>query len=217
MWGYWRVYNTLQQGEHHNDVMPDLRELPDRAGRLKNGLGSDELIGKTVDWFGKQFRIVEKGKTDWKADPAVVTIKDWVTMQLPPQGKPGHKDDEKGQTLSYDASVLDWAWQGNRAMTERENAIPNPRYQSATPGQRLPIVFEPATGKIAWPHLKPHFGRRVPFSQNHNPSPWLDMIHLDKDGLPSSYPAKPGRTAAGVCALKTPDRKHTTCTSSRRR
>ena len=32
MWGYWRVYNTLQQGEHHNDVMPDLRELPDRTG-----------------------------------------------------------------------------------------------------------------------------------------------------------------------------------------
>ena len=35
MWGYWRVYNTMQQGDLHNDVMPDLRELPDRKGRIK--------------------------------------------------------------------------------------------------------------------------------------------------------------------------------------
>ncbi len=192
MWGYWRVYNTLQQGDLHNDTMPDLRELPDRMGRIKPGVTSDRLVGRTVDWFGKQFAITDKGKTDWKASPAVVTVKDWVDMQLPPQGKPGHKDDELGQTLSYDASVLDWVWNGNRAMTERENTIANPRYQSPAPGQRLPILFEPATGKIAWPHLKPHFGRRVPFSQNHNPSPWLDMIHLAEDGLPSSYPAQPG-------------------------
>lgn len=192
MWGYWRVYNTLQDGAVHNDTMPDLRELPDRKGRIKPGITSDQLIDKTLDWFGKQFKIIEKGKTDWKAEPAIVTLKDWVEMQLPPQGKPGHKDDEKEQTLSYDATVLDWAWNGNRAMTERENTIPNPRYQSPAPGERLPILFEPATGKIAWPHLRPHFGRRVPFSQNHNPSPWLEMIHLEEDGQPSSYPAKPG-------------------------
>jgi manganese oxidase len=192
MWGYWRVYNTLQVGEVHNDTMPDLRELPDRKGRIKPGMTSDQLIGKTLDWFGKQFTIIETGKTDWKADPALVTVKDWVEMQLPPQGKPGHKEDEMDQTRAYDASVLDWAWNGNRAMTERENTVPNPRYQSPAPGKRLPILFEPATGKIAWPHLRPHFGRRVPFSQNHNPSPWLDMIHLEEDGLPSSYPAKPG-------------------------
>ncbi|MDR4485063.1 MAG: hypothetical protein R3B95_17965 [Nitrospirales bacterium] len=192
MWGYWRVYNTIQQGEVHNDTMPDLRELPDRKGRIKAGVTSDQLIDKKVDWFGKEFKIIEKGTTDWKANPAVVTVKDWVEMQLPPQGKPGHKDDEREQILSYDATVLDWIWNGNRAMTERENTIPNPRYQSPAPGERLPILFEPTTGKIAWPHLRPHFGKRVPFSQNHNPSPWLEMIHLDDDGQMSSYPAKPG-------------------------
>ena len=192
MWGYWRVYNVMQQGDLHTDTMPDLRELPDRQGRIKAGVTSDKLVGKTVDWFGKQFTIVEKGKTDWKATPAVVTLKDWVAMFLPPQGKPGHKDDENGQTLSYDASVLNWAWDGTRAMTEPESAVPNPRYQSPSPGKRLPILFEPQTGKVAWPHLKPHFGRRVPFSGTHNPSPWLEPIHLDEDGGQSSYPAKPG-------------------------
>src|SRR5680860_672970 len=192
MWGYWRVYNTIQDGALHNDTMPDLRELPDRKGRIKAGVTSDQLIDKKVDWFGKEFKIIEKGTTDWKANPSIVTVKDWVEMQLPPQGKPGHKDDEREQTLSYDATVLDWIWNGNRALTERENTIPNPRYQSPTPGERLPILFEPTTGKIAWPHLRPHFGKRVPFSQNHNPSPWLEMIHLEEDGQMSSYPAKPG-------------------------
>ena len=127
MWGYWRVYNTIQQGDLRNDVMPDLRELPDRKGRIKAPVTSDQLVGKTVDWFGKMFQIVDKGKTNWKSNPAVVNIKDWVEMQLPTQGKPGHKDDEKGQTVSYDATVLDWTWSGTRAMSEKESTIEKDR------------------------------------------------------------------------------------------
>jgi len=199
MWGYWRVYNTMQQGELHTDVMPDLRELPDRKGRMKFGATSDKLIGKTVDWFGKTFQIVEKGKTNWKSNPAVVTIKDWVEMQLPTQGKPGHKDDEKGQIISYDATVLDWAWKGTTAMTEKESTIANPKYKSKTPGERQPILFEPTTGKVSWPHLRPHFGKRVMFSPNHNPAPWLEMIHQNEDGSRSVDPAKPGEN--GVWSL----------------
>ena len=52
-----------------NDVMPDLRELPDRKGRIKTAVTSDKLVGKTVDWFGKQFKIVEKGKTQLEGQP----------------------------------------------------------------------------------------------------------------------------------------------------
>src|SRR6184192_583456 len=192
MWGYWRVYNTLQVGDYRNDVMPDMRELPDRKGRMKFGVSSDQLVGKTVDWFGKTFQIVEKGKTNWKSNPAVVTIQDWVEMQLPTQGKPGHKDDEKGQIVSYDATVLDWVWKGHRAMTEKESTIDNPKYKSTTPGERQAILFEPTTGKVAWPHLRPHFGKRVMFSPNHNGAPWLEMIHQDEDGSRSLDPAKPG-------------------------
>ncbi|MEK7869298.1 MAG: multicopper oxidase domain-containing protein, partial [Nitrospirota bacterium] len=161
MWGYWRVYNTIQQGDLRNDVMPDLRELPDRKGRIKTPIASDKLIGQTVDWFGKQFTITDKGKSNWKGNPAVINIKDWVAMQMPTMGKPGHKDDEKGQTQSYDATVLDWAWNGNVAMSERESEVDNPKYKSTHPGKRHPIMFEPLTGKVAWPHLTPHFGRRV--------------------------------------------------------
>ena len=55
MWGYWRVYNTLQVPGVQNDVMPPLRELPDRLGRISKPVTSDQLVGTTVNWFGDQF------------------------------------------------------------------------------------------------------------------------------------------------------------------
>jgi FtsP/CotA-like multicopper oxidase with cupredoxin domain len=208
MWGYWRVYNTLQVGDNRNDTMPDLRELPDRKGRIKSPVTSDKLVGTTVDWFGKQFQIVDKGKSDWKSAPAVITIKDWVAMQLPPQGKPGHKDDEKGQILSYDATVLDWVWDGTRAMSEKESTIDNPKYKSTHPSKRHAMTFEPTTGKVAWPHLTPHFGKRVMFSPNHVGAPWLEMIRRDADGEESLDQAAPGENGRWSMCPENAGRKH---------
>lgn len=197
MWGYWRVYNTLQVPGVQNDVMPPLRELPDRVDRIHKPVTSDKLVGMTVNWFGSKFKIVDKGKSNWKSDPAVVNIKDWVEMQLPTQGKPGHKDDYVQQLKSYDATVVDWVWDGNKAMSEKEaNAGENPKYhpewQGYAPGKRRAIWFEPTTGKVAWPWLTPHFGKRAPFAPDHNPAPWLEMIRLDENGNRSTEPAKPG-------------------------
>ncbi len=197
MWGYWRVYNTLQTPGIQNDVMPPLRELPDRMGRIVGPVTSDKLVGTTVDWFGKRFKIVENShKTNWQSDPAVVRIYDWVEMQLPTRGLPGHVDDEVGQIKSYDATVVDWIWDGDRAMSEKESTVENPKYhpewQRYEPGKRRAIWFEARTGKVAWPWLTPHFGKRAPFSPDRNPAPWLEMIHLDEDGQPSVEPARPG-------------------------
>ncbi|MEO8324597.1 MAG: multicopper oxidase domain-containing protein [Nitrospirota bacterium] len=197
MWGYWRVYNSMQEPGVQNDVMAPLRELPDRIGRIHKSVTSDQLVGKNVSWFGKQFKIVDKGKSDWKAEPAVVNIKDWVEMQLTNQGKPGHKDDELGQLKAYDASVLDWVWDGTKAMSEKEPKLGgNPKYRPELlgykAGERRAIAFEPKTGKVAWPWLTPHFGKRAPFSNDHNPAPWLEMIRLNPDGTRSVEPAKAG-------------------------
>jgi FtsP/CotA-like multicopper oxidase with cupredoxin domain len=197
MWGYWRVYNTMQIPGMQNDVMPPMRELPDRIGRIHKPVSSDQLVGKTVNWFGKKFKIVGQGKSNWKAEPAVVNIKDWVEMQLANQGKPGHSDDELGQMKAYDASVMDWVWQGNKALSEKEATLgENPKYKPELlgykPGERHAIMFEPTTGKVAWPWLTPHFGKRVPFSNDHNGAPWLEMIRLNPDGTRSVEPAKPG-------------------------
>ncbi|MDF0642442.1 MAG: hypothetical protein P0111_00305 [Nitrospira sp.] len=196
MWGYGRFYNTLQVGSAHTDTMPDLQELPDRKGRIKQGVSSDKLIGTTLDWFGKTFKIVDKSqKTNWKSDPVIVNIKDWVEMFVPAQGQPGHTNDEKGQILSYDSTVWDWKWDGNIARGERESTAQNPKYQWAAKwddGTRPAILFDPTTGKLAWPLFKPHFGKRVPFSANHSGAPWLEPIHQDANGERTSEPAKPG-------------------------
>ena len=214
MWGYWRVYNTLQVPGVQNDVMPALRELPDRLDRIHKPVTSDQLVGTTVNWFGTKFKIVESGKSDWKSDPRVVNIKDWVDMQLVTQGKPGHTDDEEGQLKSYDATVIDWVWDGNKAMSEKEATIgPNPKYhpewQGYTPGERRAIWFEPKSGKVAWPWLTPHFGKRVPFAPDHNPAPWLEMIHVDEDGNRTVDPAKPGENGRwSLCPDRAGSRKY---------
>ncbi|MFQ5449614.1 MAG: multicopper oxidase domain-containing protein [Nitrospinaceae bacterium] len=210
MWGYWRVYNTLQDGNYpfgSTDVMRPLQELPDRKGRIPHGVSSDKLVGKTMDWFGKKFNVVGKGKSDWSKEAPVVNIHDWVKYMLPPQGKPGHTDDEKGQILSYDGSVWDYDWKGNTALSEREATYKVVKYISPRPGKRHPIQFSPKTGKLAWPHMTPHFGKRVPFARHHGGAPWLEPFHMatHTENLPSesgngnsgpnvesSAPAKPG-------------------------
>ena len=82
-------------------------------------------------------------------------------------------------------------------MSEKEATIgENPKYrpewQGYKAGERRPIWFEPKTGKVAWPWVTPHFGKRVPFSKDHNGAPWLEPIKHAADGSPSVYPAEPG-------------------------
>ena len=67
MWGYWRVYNTMQEGDSHTDVMPDLRELPDRAGPHESRRDLGPTRRQDLGLVRQTFTIVEKGKTNWKA------------------------------------------------------------------------------------------------------------------------------------------------------
>ena len=212
MWGYWRVYNTLQTGNYplgSTDVMPPLQELPDRKGRIKPAVTSDKLVGKTMDWYDKKWNVTEN-KTDWSKPIPDIAIKDWVKMMLPPAGQPGHTADEKGQVEAYDATVWDWSWDGNKALGEPEvtGTFPWPKYKApeGMAGKRPPLLFDAKTGKLAWPHFKPHFGKRVPFARHHGPAPWLEPIHMEKNngalasdpgskGAPgdeTNQPAKPG-------------------------
>ncbi|MCH7622462.1 MAG: hypothetical protein IIB46_00065 [Nitrospinae bacterium] len=210
MWGYWRVYNVLQDGNYpfgSTDIMRPLKELPDREGRMPHGVSSDKLVGKTMDWFGKKFHIVDKGNSQWNQESPVVNIKSWVKYMLPPKGEPGHTSDEVGQILAYDGSVWDYGWKGNTVLSEPESTIKWPKYKSPHPGKRHPIQFSPLTGKLAWPHMTPHFGKRVPFARHHGGAPWLEPFHLathtenlhsesgngnSGPNVESSAPAKPG-------------------------
>ena len=152
MWTFWRVYNTLQDGEASTDAMPALLELPGRGGVVAPAVTSTDLVGTTVDWSGKSFRI--------GADDLSV----WVEGQLPPPGQP----------LGHDASVLDWTRQGALYLNEQETTAEWPGYRSPAPATRPPILFDPQTGKLAYPMLRPHLGKRPPFAPGHGPAPFLD-------------------------------------------
>ncbi len=152
MWMIWRVYNTKQDGVVSQDSLPPLQELPERRGRMAAAVTSEGLIGRTADWMGKTFQITTN------------SLAAWIERQLPPAGIP------KG----YDASVLDWRKDGNLYLNEPESDAIWPAFRSATPGSRLPIYFDPKTGKLAYPLLRPHFGKRPPFAPNHGPAPFLD-------------------------------------------
>ena len=179
MWGITRVYNTLQDGRASTDSLPPLTELPDRSSQVEPAVPTTELAGRTVDWSGRTFSITE-------ADlPA------WMARQLPPPGVP----------RGYDASVLDWTAEAGLYLGEPEADSPWPGYQPRAPGTRPPITVDPQTGKLAYPFLRPHLGKRPPFAPNHNPAPFLDPV-------PGTDPARPGDSGpASLCPTGTRPKK----------
>ena len=164
MWMIWRVYNTLQDGTASQDELPRFIELPDRSGRVKPAVTSEDLVDTTADWKGRTFEIT------------LDNLEQWVERQLPPAGIP----------KSYDASVLDWRKEGTLYFNEVEDEQVWPGFRSPRPLSRPPIQFDPNTGKLAYPLLRPHLGKRPPFAPNHGPAPFLSPIHQGTD------PPRPG-------------------------
>jgi len=154
MWMIWRVQNTLQTDLISLDGLSSLAELPDRNGSIKPAVTSEQLLGTTVDWKGLTFQIDE------------TNLGEWVERQLPPQGIP----------QKLDASVLNWAKDGYLYLNEPNTTKKWPGYDPPNPGVRPPLYFDPATGKLAYPFLRPHLGRRPPFAPNHGPAPFLEPI-----------------------------------------
>lgn len=168
MWGLWRTYNTAQTGVASTDTLPPLRELPQRRGGVTPAVTSAGLMGATVSAADRPVTI---GSGD---------LDRWVERQLPPRGVP----------RGYDAAVLDWRREGDTYFGEPETDQVWPGYRSAAPGQRPALRFDPKTGKLAFPFLRPHLGRRPPFAPNHGPSPFLEPDH---DGTDPPAPGANGR------------------------
>jgi FtsP/CotA-like multicopper oxidase with cupredoxin domain len=167
MWTIWRVYNTRQDSILSLDGLPPLAELPDRTGQTHMAVTSRELAGRTVDWQGKVFQITQEN------------LGAWVEQQLPPRGVP----------RGYDASVLDWVREGDLYLSEPETDQSWPGYRSATPNARPPLYFDPRTGKLAYPFLRPHLAKRPPFAPNHGPAPFLEPM---QGGTDLSVPGENG-------------------------
>jgi FtsP/CotA-like multicopper oxidase with cupredoxin domain len=178
MWGLWRVYNTLQDGPASTDALPKLAVLEDRAGATKTAVPAASLAGTTLASYGTK---TELGAFD---------LAGWVERQLPPQGTP----------KVYDASVWDWTTDGTHWLGEAETDQVWPGYRARAPGIRPELLFDPQTGKLAYPFMRPHLAHRPPFSPNHGPDPYLDTPAVGS----GTGPPEPGSSGAGsVCPAGT--------------
>ena len=151
MWSFWRVFDTRQT---------DLAVIPGRSA-APTAVTSQGLVGRTIE--GKT--VIGSGTPT----SSQVLLSDLVERQIPPQGV---------RLNNTDATVWDWQ-KGGTAASPLYNGEPEttevwPDYQSPTPGQRNPIMFNPANGRPAWPMLRPHLGMRPPFSPSgHTGAAWL--------------------------------------------
>ncbi len=152
MWGIWRVYNTLQDGKASTDQLPPLAALPKFKDIVKPAVVASALRNTTVDFYGTSTSISD------------ANLASWIDAQLPPAGTP------KG----YDASVWDWTTDGTRWLGEPETTATWPGYAPKTPGERPDLLFDPNTGKLAYPSMRPHLAARPPFAPNHGPAPFLE-------------------------------------------
>lgn len=172
MWGIWRVYNTLQDGHASTDVLAPFAALPDRADAVSAAVPARALVGTTVDFHGAKTALTP------------TNLAAFVEQQLPPAGL------RKG----YDASVWDWKRVGSSWLGESDSVDVWPGYRAPTPGKRPELGFDPRSGKLAYPFLRPHLAARPPFAPGHGPSPFFDPAP------PGADPPAPGANGpASLC------------------
>ena len=153
MVGFMRVFNTHQA---------NLATLPARTA-MPDAVTSAGLIGKVIS-----------GKTvvpqDQFTNPSTqISLESLVEGELPPQGV---RNDQE------DSTVWNWAKGGTADaplyLGEPEDTTSWANYTAPNPGQRDPIMLDPANGRLAYPLLQPHLGQRPPFSPNgHDGAPYL--------------------------------------------
>lgn len=199
MWGFWRTYNTLQT---------DLAELPERTGIEDEPVDSTGLLGTELP------------------SGEVVTednVEAWVESNLPPQGVP----------TGYDATVYDWVkvdtpegvlylaepeddktWANFDSSEHVEQLRSEGRLVEVDGVERRTLLFDPETGRLAWPSLSPHLGARPPYAPGaHGPSPYLSSpvnvteLPVNVDG-PQSAPDDPRRAKDALCPPGSPVKQY---------
>ncbi|MCA1812877.1 MAG: multicopper oxidase domain-containing protein, partial [Halobacteriales archaeon] len=175
MWGFWRVYDTLQDGSNPNFVHEKpLQVLPDRAPPPR-AVDSLALVGTHLFPGTSAEHVVVGGASDANASPPTINVEALLDPQLPARGVPHIND----------ASVWNWAKVsqpgGVLYLGEPEvnrswpNYVPQASglFSTGEPTARPTLQFNPLTGRPAYPMLHPHLGKRPPFAPGHGPTPYL--------------------------------------------
>ena len=171
MWSYHRIYNTRQ---------PDLAPLPDRPVPPK-AITSVEMLEMAAAGFP-----IRPITGPFAGQPITAfNIRDFITWQLPPSGVPEEElivDPEHGNRTQNKANKWDWIFEetgdGPLAQGEPYDWFFGPGWPATDEGvgagaggERPALMFNPADGRLAWPHLQPHLGRRPPFAPIRNGDP----------------------------------------------
>jgi len=186
MWSVWRVVNTQQD---------DLKPLPDQIA-LPKPVDSLELIGRTMP----------DGTTLTAAN-----IDSWIAPQLPPRGIPRNVQDPAvwNYTLDSNGSYLgepeDLTLAPDSASRYTDPAHPNRQPGDQMVGNRPKILFDPTTGRPAYPLLRTHIGKRPPFTPNgHSGAPYLgENANQAKSATVNPFDSRPD----GLCPDGRPLRK----------
>jgi hypothetical protein len=189
MWGFWRVFDTVQTAQ--TDIQGHPLYVEPRLFQANNvfsnseapsntpppaGVSAGQLIGLQVDW-----NLTIVADSAFSNPLTQVKLSDWVQNQLPPQGARLDNDD---------ATVWDWTTTGGwtsslKVLGEPEETTPMANFTSPTPGVRPEVLFNPRNGRYAWPPFRTHAAARPPFTPRHTGAPWLgeQMIPGRYDGL----------------------------------
>jgi manganese oxidase len=199
MWGFWRVFDTLQG---------DLAVIPGRSAP-PTAVNSSGLIGLSLPATGGKTIVPQAQLTDPSTQ---VSLESVVEPQLPP---PGTRID------SQDSTVWDWQKQGTATQPvyvgEQEdthcwanfcssNPVPGQLASPPLNGNRPQIMFNPTNARYTWPIFRPHLGQRPPFTPNgHSGTPWLGPTVTSgrPDGLcPSGAPVRTYNITAITLPIK---------------
>ena len=180
MWSFWRVYGTLQPQSLGQDA---LAVLPGRVA-APEAVDSTQLLGRTMP--------------DGTVLDTPQKLDDWVRPQLPPAGVRGANTQDPS-VWNWKVDATDPAhpvYLGEPEDTASPALFPDLRSELtghpgllpvdlvdgrgtarllSTDGQNRPrLLFDPDTGRPAYPMLRTHAGTRPPFSANgHSGSPYL--------------------------------------------
>ncbi len=215
MWSVWRAYDTRQ---------PDLAPLPDRAPP-PTPVDSSELIGRVMpdgttitaanleQWVEPQ--IPPQGVPQRTGgDPISLdgSVWDWRrgdgALAGVYYGAPEDRTGDLGPTSSYRTTTPGVPAYPNlmsdadgplRALAGHPGLLAVDRGHALSDDGRPRILFNPVTGRPAYPLLRPQIGQQPPFSPNgHSGAPWLG-VRGEAAPAPGGQPDPWAKRADGVC------------------
>ncbi|MDQ1629957.1 MAG: hypothetical protein QOI54_3701 [Actinomycetota bacterium] len=207
MWSFWRVYDTLQPQSLGQDA---LVSLPDRVSHPE-AVDSTELLGKKMP--------------DGTVLDTPQKLDDWIRPQLPPAGdRKANTQDPSVWNWKIDNTSAKPVYYGEPEDTASPSLFPDLRTEVAghpgllpidlvdgqgnqralsTDGLKRPrLLFNPITGRPAYPLLRTHAGTRPPFAGNgHTGSPFLGEMGdtAPTQGKVNPFAARPD----GLCPRTT--------------